>query len=418
MRIVVAHNFYRQPGGEDQVFLAEVELLRAHGHQVATYTVHNNHINEMSGVERLTSLVWNRDTAAELRQLARSHRAELVHFHNTFPLISPSAYQAVRDQGAAVVQTLHNFRLLAPCALLFREGKVCESCLGRRVAWPGVIRGCYRDSRATTAATAVMLTVHRARGTWQDDVDLYIAPTRSARRKFVEGGLPDDKILIKPNFLDPDPGAGPGEGGYAIMVGRLSEEKGVETALEAWDELANLLPLKIVGDGPLARRVKQSAARNRSIEWLGRRPLAEVCDLIGNAAMLIFPSRCYETFGRVMIESFAKGTPVVASDLGAMADLVEPGRTGTLFEPGKASELAAQVRRLMNSPGDLLSMRQAARKEYELHYTGNANYDLLMQAYQTAIGQRAPAAVKTNAPSLASVAPAAKLSAIEPSAGA
>lgn len=418
MRIVVAHNFYRQPGGEDQVFLAEIELLRAHGHQVATYTVHNNHIKEMSGVERLTSLVWNRDTAAELRRIARSHRAELVHFHNTFPLISPSAYQAVRDEGAAVVQTLHNFRLLAPCALLFREGKVCESCLGRRVAWPGVIRGCYRDSRATTAATAVMLTVHRARGTWQDDVDLYIAPTRSARRKFVEGGLPADKILIKPNFLDPDPGAGPGKGGYAIMVGRLSEEKGVETALEAWEELANMLPLKIVGDGPLARRVKQSAVRNRSIEWLGRRPLAEVCDLIGNAAMLIFPSRCYETFGRVMVESFAKGTPVVASNLGAMADLVAPGRTGALFEPGNASELATQVRRLMDSPGDLQSMRQAARQEYKLHYTGDANYDLLMQAYQAAIGQRAPAAVKTNAPSLASVAPAAKLSTIEPSAGA
>jgi glycosyltransferase involved in cell wall biosynthesis len=417
MRIVVAHNFYRQPGGEDQVFLAEVELLRAHGHQVATYTVHNDHIKEMGGLRRLTSLVWNRDTAAELRQIVKAHRAELVHFHNTFPLISPSAYQSVRVEGAAVVQTLHNFRLLAPCALLFRKGKVCESCLGRRVAWPGIIRGCYRDSRATTAATAAMLTVHRARGTWQDDVDLYIAPTRSARRKFVEGGLPADKIFIKPNFLDPDPGPGTGDGGYAIMVGRLSEEKGVETALEAWEELADVLPLKIVGDGPLAPLVKGAVARNCGMEWLGRRPLAEVCDLIGNAAMLVFPSRCYETFGRVIVESFAKGTPVVASNLGAMADLVEPGKTGALFEAGNASDLASQVRRLMNSPGDLMLMRQVARREYELHYTGDANHELLMQAYRAAIGQRAPAATETKAPALASVPPAAKLPTIEPSAG-
>lgn len=417
MRIVVAHNFYRQPGGEDQVFLAEVELLRAHGHQVAIYTVHNNHIKEMGGVERLTSLVWNRETAAELRQIAKSHRAELVHFHNTFPLISPSAYRAVRDEGAAVVQTLHNFRLLAPCALLFRKGKVCESCLGRRVAWPGIIRGCYRDSRATTAATAAMLTVHRARRTWRDDVDLYIAPTRSARRKFIEGGLPADKIFIKPNFLDPDPGAGTGKGGYAIMVGRLSEEKGIETALEAWKTMTDVLPLKIVGDGPLAPLVRQAVAQNPGIEWLGSRRLVEVCDLIGNAAVLVFPSRCYETFGRVMVESFAKGTPVVASNLGAMADLVEPGRTGALFEPGNASDLAGQVRRLVNSPGDLVSMRQAARREYELHYTGNANYDLLIQAYQAAIAQRAGAATVMTAQALASAAPVAKLPTVEPSAG-
>jgi glycosyltransferase involved in cell wall biosynthesis len=356
---------------------------------VETYAVHNHRINEIGASKRLTSLVWNRDTAAELGNLVRSHRAQLVHFHNTFPLISPAAYSAARAAGAAVVQTLHNFRLLAPCALLFREGKVCEACLGRRIAWPGVVHGCYRGSRTTTAAAAGMIALHRAMGTWDLAVDLYVAPTPFAKRKFIDGGLPADKLFVKPNFLDPDPGAGPGDGRYAIMVGRLSEEKGVETALAAWKMLQGVLPLKIVGDGPLAPLVRQSAAQSPAIEWLGRRPLEEVCDLMGRAAMLVFPSRCYETFGRVIVEAFAKGTPVVASNLGAMADLVEHGRTGALFEAGNAHALAAQVRWLAATPHILRVMRNAARNEYAQRYTGPRNHDLLMQAYRIALGGRA-----------------------------
>ena len=417
MRIVVAHNFYQQPGGEDQVFAAEVELLRAHGHEVETYVVHNDRINGLGGAKRLSSLVWNRAAARELQRLVRTHRAEIVHFHNTFPLISPSGYRAARREGAAVVQTLHNFRLLAPCALLFRKGKVCESCLGRRIAWPGIARGCYRNSCATTAAAAGMLAVHRTMGTWRDGVDLYLAPTRSAGAKFIQGGLPADKIFIKPNFLDPDPGAGEGHGGFAIMVGRLSEEKGIETALAAWEMLADVVPLKIVGDGPLAPLVRRVVARNKNIEWLGRRPLPEVCDLMGQAAMLVFPSRCYETFGRVIIESFAKGTPVVASNMGAMADLIDPGRTGALFEPGNPIDLASHVRRLIESPAQLRTMRQAVRREYELHYTGAANHELLMQAYRAALGRQAPAAAQQAAPAAAPAQTLVKLPAIESSAG-
>jgi glycosyltransferase involved in cell wall biosynthesis len=406
MRIVVAHNFYQQPGGEDQVFAAEVELLRAHGHAVETYTVHNHRINQIGGVRRLAGLVWNRDTAAEMRRLVREHRAQVVHFHNTFPLISPAAYKAARTEGAAVVQTLHNFRLLAPCALLFRKGAVCEKCLGRQLAWPGIIRGCYRKSCATTAATAGMVAIHRVMGTWQDAVDLYLAPTPSARSKFVEGGLPADKIIVKPNFLDPDPGMGEGDGGYAVMVCRLSEEKGVGTALAAWTMLSDVMPLKIVGDGPLAASVREAAASNPRIEWLGRRPLNEVCDLIGRASLLVFPSRCYETFGRVIVEAFAKGTPVVASRMGAMADLVDHGRTGALFSPGNPADLAAQVRWLAESPERIESMRQAARREFELRYTGAINHDLLMRAYHTALGDRASRPAATGDVPAVPVAPA------------
>lgn len=417
MKIVVAHNFYRQPGGEDQVFAAEVELLRAHGHQVATYVVHNDCIGHLGGAKQLTSLVWNRDTAAELRQLVRAQRADVVHFHNTFPLISPSAYRAARGEGAAVVQTLHNFRLLAPCALLFRKGKVCESCLGRQVAWPGIARGCYRNSRATTAATAVMLTVHRSIGTWRNAVDLYIAPTRSAKAKFVEGGLPEDRIFVKPNFLDPDPGPGEGDGGFAVMVGRLSEEKGVRTALAAWETLADVLPLKIVGDGPLAPLVERAVARHPNIQWLRRRPLPEVCELMGRAAMLVFPSVCYETFGRVIVESFAKGTPVVASNQGAMADLIDPAATGALFEPGNPADLAFHVKRLLAAPAELRLMRQAARREYELRYTGSTNHELLMRAYQAAMGRHAPAASLQTADGLGRDNTPGSLAAVESSAG-
>src|SRR5205814_1104988 len=167
----------------------------------------------------------------------RAQRPRVAHFHNTFPLISPAAYYAARAEGVGVVQTLHNFRLLCPNALFFRDGKVCEDCLGRPVAWPGVVHGCYRGSRAASAATAVMTAAHRALGTWRTAVDVYVALTEFSRQKFIAGGLPAEKIAVKANFVYPDPGPGAGAGGYAVFVGRLSAEKGVETLLAAWRPL-------------------------------------------------------------------------------------------------------------------------------------------------------------------------------------
>jgi glycosyltransferase involved in cell wall biosynthesis len=394
MRILLAHNFYQQPGGEDAVYRSECALLESHGHEVARFEVSNEDVKQMSRLSLLSATVWNRAMAARLRDAASAHRAQIVHFHNTFPLMSPAVYRAARSVGASVVQTLHNFRLLCPGANFFRDGNVCEKCLGRPIPLPGAIHKCYRQSRAASSAVVAMLSLHRAIGTYQHAIDAYITPTQFAKAKFVAGGLPEGRIHVKPNFVEPDPGIGAGDGDYAIFVGRLSHEKGLDVLLPAWDRLARdegsssrgaCPTLKIVGDGPLADSVRAAVARNHSIEWLGRRSSEEVMELIGQAKLLIFPSSCYETFGRTAVEAFARGVPVVASGHGAPGEVVEHGRTGWHFRPGDAEDLAEKIQNAMSDPAAFDPMRIEARRTYETKYTGEINYQMLMEIYEQSV---------------------------------
>jgi glycosyltransferase involved in cell wall biosynthesis len=216
-------------------------------------------------------------------------------------------------------------------------------------------------------------------------VDVYIALTEFGRRKLVEGGLPADKIAIKSNFAYPDPGPGAGTGRYAVFVGRLSEEKGVKALLDAWLHLGGELPLKLLGDGPLAAAVQEAAAKDTSIQWLGNLAPETVYKLIGEAAFLVLPSQCYENFPRVVIEAFAKGTPVIVSKLGAMAAIVDDGRTGLHFKPGDPVDLAATVRRILGDSLDLARMRRAARQKFEQNYTADSNHKTLMTIYEKAL---------------------------------
>ena len=386
MNILITHNYYKLSGGEDQCVAAEIALLRAYGHQVSQYCLSNDAVDAMGRVELASRTIWSRPAFLEMRRLIRLHRPQVVHFHNTLPLISPAAYYAARAEGVAVVQTLHNFRLVCLNALLFRDGKPCEDCLGKTLPWRGVARNCYRDSRAASAAVAAMLITHRLLGTWSNVVNAYIALSEFSRLKFVEGGLPADKITVKPNFVYPDPRPGAGNGGYALYVGRLSAEKGVGTLLRAWESIGQALPLKIAGDGPLAPAVREAAARNSAIEWLHDVSHEKVYDLIGAAAVLVLPSQCYENAPRVAVEAFAKGTPVVTSRLGAMADFVEDGCNGLHFRPGGSEDLAAKIRSVLSDVSALKPMRRAARRTFEQNYTADANHGSLTAIYARAIG--------------------------------
>jgi glycosyltransferase involved in cell wall biosynthesis len=385
MRVLVAHNYYQQPGGEDVCVAAETALLEAHGHEVIRYFLHNDAIDGMRYRDVAARTIWSGPAYRELRELMRTHRPQIAHFHNTFPLMSPAAYYAARAEDVRIVQTLHNYRLLCPNGSLFRDGRVCEACVGRAAAWPGIVHGCYRGSRAATAAVAAMLSVHHALHTWRDAVDTYIAPTEFTRQKLIQGGLPAHRLFVKPNFVHPDPGPGNGKGGYALFIGRLVPEKGLETLLGAWRILGSHVPLKIVGDGPMAAIVSAAAGTHSGIQWLGQKPAEEVKTLLSEAMFLVVPSQCYETFGRVVVEAFANGTPVIASGLGALAELVDPGRTGLLFQPGDCVDLATQIGHLLATPFALDQMRRDAREEYERKYTAESNYEHLMAIYKRTV---------------------------------
>ncbi|WP_346289207.1 glycosyltransferase family 4 protein [Sphaerothrix gracilis] len=381
MQILSVHNCYQIRGGEDVSWAAEVELLRAQGHRVEIYEETNDRTGSFNALQLAQRTVWSRESYDIVTQKLQATGCDLMHVQNFFPLISPSIYYAAQAQGVPVVQTLRNYRLLCPNGLFFRDGQVCEDCLGNSIPYPGIVHSCYRGSRAATTATAAMLVTHQSLKTWHNQVDLYIALTQFARKKFIQGGLPPEKIVVKPNFVYPDPGVGSGEGGFALYVGRLSVEKGLDTLLTAWEQLETQVPLKIVGDGPLAEKVQAIAGQRPNVEWLGRQPMAQVHALMGQAQFLVFPSKWYETFGRVAVEAFAKGTPVVASDIGAIAELVEDEHTGIRFSPGDATDLAAKVEWMLAEPQRLARMRQAARAEFEAHYTAASNYQQLMQIY-------------------------------------
>lgn len=385
MQILTIHNEYQIRGGEDESCELEQRLLQEKGHYVDSYIDSNQRIKTLGAIKTAFKTIWSTESYRKVQQKLQQTKYNIVHVQNFFPLISPSVYYAARAEGVPVVQTLRNYRLLCPNALFFRDGEICEDCLGKPIPYPGVVHGCYRGSRAASSVTAAMITTHRAIQTWTDRVDVYITLTHFAREKFIQGGLPAEKIVVKPNFVYPDPGVGEGQGSYALYVGRLSVEKGLDTLISAWEQLKIPFPLKIVGDGPLAPDVQRAAEKSSKIEWLGRKPMADVHALMGEAMFLVFPSKWYETFGRVAVEAFAKGTPVVAANVGAIAELVQDGHTGLLFNPGDAKSLASKVDWLLSHPSKLAEMRQTARSEFETKFTATANYQRLMEIYELAV---------------------------------
>lgn len=371
------------------MFATETEMLRERGHEVFTYARQTPADGDAAVLVRLAGQAfWNQAAYLDLRRLIRDARPDVVHLHNTFPLISPAACYAAGHEDVAIVQTLHNYRLLCPNGLFFRDGRPCEDCLHAAVPWPAVIHACYRNSYAASLAAAGTLAVHRAAGTWATRVDRYIALTEFARQKFIAGGLQGDRIAVKPHLVHPDPGPGDGAGGYALYVGRLSREKGIHTLLAAWDRLTGRMPLTIVGDGPLAPLVRRAVAEQDTVTWLGHRDHADIRELLGGATCAIVPSACYETFGLVIAEAFARGTPVVAARLGALVELVQHGRTGLQFRPGDAADLARQLRWFAEHPAEAASMRDAARAEYERRYTAGSNYPILRRVYAEAMARR------------------------------
>lgn len=386
MKILVAHNFYINRGGEDVVFKSETDLLRQYGHSVTELTDHNARITELSRISLAGQTIWSKSTQNRLMKVLNDVQPEVVHFHNTFPLISPSAYDPCFRMRIPVVQTLHNFRLICPAAIHFRGGRLCDDCLGKTPPWPGVIHACYHNSRPQTAVIAAMLTIHRWRKTWNEKITTYIALSNFSKKLFVQGGIPKERIVVKPNFIIPDPGYTENRERFVLYVGRLSAEKGLRTLLKAWTQLKKV-PLKIVGDGPEMKTIQEftKELEINNIEFLGEIPHVQVMALMKRASFLVFPSETFESFGMTIAEAFACGTPVIASKLGSIEEIVEDGRNGLHFNPGDFQDLKSKISWAWNHSDEMLDMRRDARKTYEEYYSAEVNYKSLMSIYNNAI---------------------------------
>ena len=382
-RVLLVHNAYRQPGGEDSVVADEAALLARKGHEVLEMRRDNHETDGIGRLRLAAQTLWSSRTHADTLALLRRHRPAIVHVHNTLPLVSPSLYWACAEAGVPVVQTLHNFRLACPQAMFLREGRVCESCIGR-TPWPALRHGCYRGSRAQTAVVVGMLALHRGLGTWRDKVTRYIALNEFCRAKFVQAGLPASRIVVKPNFADIPRDAAPRARQGFLFVGRLAPEKGIDVLAEAWRACPGL-SLRAAGTGPHAAPLQACAG----VTLLGALTQSEVQAQMRGALALVLPSLWYENFPRTLVEAFGAGLPVIASRLGAMAELIEPGVTGLLFEPGDAAHLSETLRWAAAHPEAMARMGVNARERFDRLYTADINYTQLVGIYRDAIGETA-----------------------------
>jgi glycosyltransferase involved in cell wall biosynthesis len=382
LRILVVQNHYINFAGDDVVVANEISLLSAKGHEVSLWSVHNKDLTTLrSHIHTALSLTYSRQSKARLSRHIAEFRPDVMHCHNLFPQITLSAYDAAAEAGIPIVQTLHDFRSV--CCIngfLYRNGRICELCVAGSPYW-GAWHRCYRNSWLGSFATAHALDRQRRARTMQQRVGCYIALSEPSRRKFIAAGLPEERIVVKPNFTS-DPGiprACSRQG--ALFVGRLSPEKGLQTLLKAWEGIE--FPLRILGGGPL--RLSLSADSSRWVSVLGHRPHAEVGPAMRQARFLVMPSEYIEGFPLVIVEAFANGLPVIASRLGTMADVIEDGVTGLHFTVGDPDDLAAKVAWAITHGDRMAEMGSAARRVYETRYSEETNYQSLLTIYRDTI---------------------------------
>lgn len=389
MKILLVHSRYRERGGEDKVFDQEKVLLDKAGVVVESLEFNNDDIREERLIDRVRlglATTWSISGWRAVKAALEARKPDIVHFHNTFPQLSPSVYYACKSVGVPVVQTIHNYRLLCSAGTFLREDRVCEECLPRRF-YNGVRFRCYRDSLAASFAVSTMQYVHHSMGSYRYRVDRYIALTRFAKEKLVEAGLPEDRIVIKSNTLADVPRVGKG-GSEVVFVGRLSPEKGVDVLLRAWSSRRLQYPLRIIGDGPMRGLVEQAVRRSDWIRYSGQLSSDECQEAMGRARVLVLPSVWYEGFPMTVLESYAKGTPVIASRIGSLTELVRENETGWTFPKGDSEALSAIVEIAMNGGERVSTIRERCRDEFLERYSPEKNVAQLIDIYKDLISER------------------------------
>jgi glycosyltransferase involved in cell wall biosynthesis len=385
MKVLIVHNTYQQKGGEDQVVSLEADLLKKHGIEVEVFITSNDLIN--SGYAKIVTainLVYSNQARKVIREKIKTFQPDIVHVHNFFPLLTPSIFYECKAQNVAVVHTLHNYRLICPTATLLHHGKIYKKSI-EKSAFHAVFNKVYRNSYLGTFFLALMIEIHKRIGTWQNKVDQFIALTDFAKKKFTDVGFPISKISVKPNFIeDPFKGQSPLQTReqFALFVGRISEEKGVEVLLKAWEKID--YPIKIIGDGPLLKQLTVKYTSEK-ITFLGAQPQSFVKEVMTKAKFMVMPSIWYEGFPMVIVEALAHGLPIVCSKLGAMEEIIENGTTGIHFRPSDSNDLVIKINYLINHNHLIEEMSENSRQVYLNQYNPDKNFKQLLNIYEKAL---------------------------------
>lgn len=383
-RVLMLHNRYDIRGGEDESTDCEFRLLRDRGHEIELLEADNAEIGQTiskagAAVSALWSLRWHNRVAEALQ----SGRYDILHVQNFFPLISPAVYWAASAAGVPVVQAVRNYRLVCPSANLFRDGQVCKTCVGTALKLPGILHGCYRGSRVGSATVAAISAGHRALGTWRRKVTTFSAISEYVRQTLIEDGFAAAQISVKPNFVEVSgvsvqkPAR---ERDYILYVGRLTREKGLDVLINAYRASGVGIPLKLIGEGSL-----DGLSEIPGVEVLGRQLLADVYRLMAGAICVVMPGRWPEPFGRVAIEAFAAGTPVIASALGGVAEIVQNDRNGFLVPAGDVAGFAGRIRQIVDESALADRLAMGALQDFHDRYSADSNYRALMDIYRRTI---------------------------------
>jgi len=381
-KVLLVHNFYQIGGGEHTVFENEKKLLEENGHNVICYTRDNSELKSsiLKKILLPFTTIFSVKTYFEVKKLLKSEQIDIVHCHNTFPMISPAVYYAAKSCDIPVVQTIHNFRFLCPNALFYRDGNVCEDCLkcGLKTA---IKYGCYRNSKIQTAVVSAMLLVHRKLDTYKKINYIFLTEFNKEKFKCLLGDY-TDKQFVKPNFeyIDEQP-AKPEEIDHNkfIFIGRLDENKGVRFLLDAWKNIDKEKQLYIYGDGKLFDEVKVAADTNENIHFMGFQPISTVLKSLKTSEAMIFTSELYETFGLTVIESFSVGVPVLCSDIGNAADLVNIAGAGITYKTKNIDDFVSKLHKISLNR---TNFSQNAINEYKTKYSSRENYKQLKIIYE------------------------------------
>jgi glycosyltransferase involved in cell wall biosynthesis len=388
MNILQVHNRALRPGGVDVIMETERSFLQSSGHVVEQLVLESSEVLAKSKVRAGLKGIWNVEFSRQLETTIERSIPDVVHFQTPFPVMSPAVFRTASKLGLPTVASIHSYRYSCIQGQFLRDGKICELCLGKKMKLSGLRHRCYHNSLLGSSSLTASLALHRGIGSFRHDVDVWVVNSEFVKKKLAEEGIPQSRIVIKPNAV-PDPGYQRNTiGSAALFAGRLEPEKGVQTLIDAWQLMDDPPPLTILGDGSLRTVVERAADANGKIEFRGWVSRDEVDRALARARFLVLPSEWYEGQPVVAIQSFSTGTPIIASDVGNFSELISPGVNGYLFHSGSAVSLASVVTEAWSDTHCTPGLRQGARSTYLRHHTDQQVGNRLLFAYDQAIRQR------------------------------